>query len=109
MGKPKMNEDPSLEDRRTTREPVAMRAQCRTVHGRSGEVVITDLTASGCCIFAKGVLPRAGVAVRIRPENFEAIAGVVRWARDGQAGIEFDRPLYGPVAEHLQRVFEATA
>jgi hypothetical protein len=29
----------------------------------------------------------------------------VRWTSHGFAGIEFDKPLYAPVAEHLKRIF----
>jgi hypothetical protein len=29
---------------------------------------------------------------------------MVRWSRDGEAGIEFERPLHLAVVEHLQRL-----
>jgi hypothetical protein len=91
--------------RRAQRQPVTMSATCRTGTGRSGDVVITDLTADGCCIFTKAVALSAGLKVRIHPANFQVLPGVVRWSNRGYAGIEFDAPLYGPVAVHLQQAF----
>lgn len=86
---------------------MTMIARCRTATGRVGDVVITDLTSEGCCIFAKAVPLSSGLQVRITPANFQPLAGVVRWASRGYAGIQFEMPLYGPVAEHLQKAFSA--
>jgi hypothetical protein len=91
--------------RRASRSPVVMPAVCRTDTGRQGEVTIVDLTAEGCRIFTKALPLSEGLKLRIRPRNFESLPGVVRWVRGGFAGIEFDKPLYGPVAEHLQSAF----
>ena len=96
----------ALNQRRTLRPTVLLAAFCRSDTGRRGEVTIVDLTAEGCRIFTKAVPLGPGLKVRVRPENFESLPGVVRWARGGFAGIEFDKPLYGPVAEHLQRMFD---
>jgi hypothetical protein len=49
-----------------------------------------------------------GLRVRIRPAEFESLAGVVRWASRGYAGIKFDRPLYTAVAEQLQRAWSSS-
>ena len=84
-----------------------MDAECRVPGGTFGKVSIVDLTPEGCCIFARGLILREGQAVRITPASFQALPGVVRWNARGYAGIEFDSPLYGPVAEHLQKTFAA--
>ncbi|MFA7603640.1 MAG: PilZ domain-containing protein [Novosphingobium sp.] len=91
--------------RRASRAGVLIPATCRTATGRRGDVTIVDLTAQGCRLFTRAVPLSAGLRLRIRPQDFESLPGVVRWVRQGFAGIEFDRPLYEPVAEHLQRVF----
>jgi hypothetical protein len=83
-------------------------AHCRTATGRDGDVFIVDLTAEGCRIFTKAVPLSEGLRVRIRPGQFETLSGVVRWVRRGFAGIEFDKPLYGPVAEHLQSIWRSS-
>jgi hypothetical protein len=93
--------------RRASRASVLMPASCRTATGRRGDVSIVDLTAEGCRIFTKAVPLSVGLKLRIRAQSLESLPGVVRWVRGGFAGIEFDNPLYGPVAEHLQRVYSA--
>jgi hypothetical protein len=91
--------------RRSDRVPVGMNAECRTQSGLFGRVEIVDLTPEGCRIFAKGLPLRVEQHVRVRPDNFQPIAGTIRWVENDFAGIRFDNPLYGPVAEHLQRTF----
>jgi hypothetical protein len=38
----------------------------------------------------------------IRPQAMQGLAGVVRWAAGEEAGIQFETPLYEPLARHLQ-------
>jgi len=96
-----------INQRRGSRAPVTMSAVCRTDTGRQGEVTIVDLTAEGCRIFTKALPLSEGLKLRIRPQNFESLPGLVRWVSGGFAGIEFDKPLYGPVADHLIKAFSA--
>ena len=91
--------------RRSDRIPVGMNAECRTQTGLFGRVEIVDLTPEGCSIFARGLPLRKDQKVRVKPDNFQPIPGIVRWSEYDFAGVEFDSPLYGPVAEHLQRNF----
>lgn len=93
--------------RRAERAYVSVSATCRTATGRSGQVVITDLSAYGCCVFRSAVAMSEGLRIMLKPEGLGPIAGIVRWSARGDAGIEFENPLYGPVAEHLQRVHRA--
>ena len=94
--------------RRTERERIYLPATCRTSTGRKGPVMITDLTPQGCRLFLRAVPVSVGLRINVKPEAFESLSGVVRWVRRGDAGVEFDKPLYGPVAEHLQAQFRAT-
>lgn len=91
--------------RRSDRPQVAMKAECRTQTGMFGRIEIMDLTREGCRIYAKGLPLRIGQRVRIKPENFQPLPGIVRWAQRDFAGIEFESALYLPVVEHLQRKF----
>lgn len=68
---------------------------------------MVDLTPDGCRIFCMALPLSEGLRLRIRPNDFASLPGVVRWTSRGFAGIAFDSPLYGPVAEHLQRRFGA--
>jgi len=42
--------------------------------------------------------------VVIRPEGLEGLTGVIRWIEGNRAGIQFDRPIYGPVFDHLAAI-----
>lgn len=95
----------SFNNRCSNRLAVIMKAECRTQTGLFGKVDIVDLTQEGCRIFARGLALRSGQRVRIKPDNFQPLPGIVRWVERDFAGIEFDNRLYGPVAEHLQRSF----
>jgi hypothetical protein len=35
------------------------------------------------------------------------LPGVVRWVSADLAGVEFDRPIYGPVLDHIAQAFPA--
>ena len=94
--------------RRSERERIYLPATCRTSTGRKGPVMITDLTAQGCRLFLRALPVTVGLRIRVKPDTFEPLSGVVRWVRRGDAGVEFDKPLYGPVAEHIQAQFRAS-
>lgn len=89
------------------RKAVTMSARCRTETGLLADVVITDLTSEGCCILAKSIALKTDLVVWITPAHFQLLRGVVRWIAGDYAGIEFEKPLYGPVSEDLQRRFSA--
>src|SRR5690242_869209 len=91
--------------RKSERKHVLMLAQCRRRGGITHPVSIVDLTAEGCCISYPGSTLKVGQQVTIKPATLEGIEGVVRWVAAEGAGIQFNQPLYGPVAEHLQREF----
>ena len=91
--------------RRSERKPVRLAARCRKSTGFAGAVLLSDLTPEGCCIATKGMPLKVGQHVTLRPDALEAIGGTIRWVLFNLAGIEFDRPLYGPVVEHLQQKY----
>lgn len=90
-------------DRRSPRSPVNLVAQCRTLSGLRDMGEIADLSANGCRVRTGGLFFRVGSRVVIRPQGMEGLTGVVRWIKGDYAGVEFDRPIYGPVVDHLVR------
>lgn len=82
-------------------------AQCRTPSGLRDTCEISDISTQGCCIRTGTVMVRVGSRVIIRPEGMEALGGTVRWIAGDCAGLEFDRPIYGPIVDHLARLHEA--
>ena len=93
--------------RRSERISVTLPARCRTHRNLHADVVLSDITAEGCSIFTKNIFLRVGERVVIRPESLEGLPAIVRWAYRNRAGVEFEQPLYGPVAEHLQQRYVA--
>lgn len=91
--------------RKSERKQVLIVAQCRRKGGVSHEVSIVDLSAEGCCITYPASTLAVCQPVIIKPLTMQGISGTVRWVSPEGAGIEFDRALYAPVAEHLQRQF----
>jgi hypothetical protein len=78
-----------------------MAVQCRTQSGLRDDGKISDISVEGCCLQMQGLYFRVGARLIIRPKAMEGLAGVVRWISGDLAGVEFDRPIYGPVFEHL--------
>jgi len=64
-----------------------------------------DISEGGCRIASRVLNLREGERVLLRPPGLEGLAGVVRWCNHHEAGIEFERPLYVAVAEHLHRQY----
>lgn len=95
--------------RRANRRSVQMTAQCRTTSGLRDVGQISDISAQGCCIRTRAVMFRVGSHVVIRPEGMEALGGTVRWVAGDYAGLEFDRPIYSAVLDHLAQMHAAGA
>ncbi len=90
--------------RRAERKPVRMTAQCRTHSGLRDLGHISDISAEGCCVTTSCLFVRVGARVVIRPEGIEGLTGVIRWIEGNRAGVQFDRPIYGPVIDHLAAI-----
>lgn len=95
----------SEERRRSHRSAVAMSAHCRTTGGIKSFVALVDLTAEGCCIICDGLSLMVNQRVILAPGELKDLAATVQWVRGSLAGLKFERPLYGPVQEHLARTF----
>lgn len=93
--------DRPMVPRRYVRRTVSMPVQCRTLGGIRHEGEISNISIEGCCIRPHCLRFRVGARVMVRPQGMEILTGVVRWISGEVAGIEFDRPLYGPVIDHL--------
>lgn len=70
------------------------------------DVTIQDLSVSGCRFHDRfSSLPLdAPVTVKIGPVG--PVAGHVKWRRGEYVGVEFDKPLYSPVLDHIRAHFD---
>ena len=80
-------------------------AQCRTIRGGVHEIHVLDLSAAGCLVEKRLVKMDQGDRLLIKLPGLRYLTTTVAWAEEGQAGLVFEDPLYGPVLEHLQRRF----
>ncbi|SFG14559.1 hypothetical protein SAMN05518801_10883 [Novosphingobium sp. CF614] len=78
-----------------------MAVQCRTQSGLRDNGEISDISTEGCCVRMRGIYFRVGTRVVLRPQGMEGMTGIVRWISGDLAGVEFDRPIYGPILDHI--------
>ena len=81
-----------------------MPARCRLMSGLQDNVVVSDLSTHGCCITTRTLTLCAGTRVMLKLDGLESISCTVRWAENGHCGLQFERPIYEPVVEHLCRL-----
>ncbi len=91
----------AMEKRSRIRRELALSGEVRTANGTRGTAYIQNLSTHGCGLWANAFQLRQGSILMVRPSGLEGIYGTVKWARHFQAGVEFDRPLYGPVVDHI--------
>ncbi len=89
--------------RNSERLRVTLFAKCKTVEGDDSEVVTVNFTQEGCCIELNGSVVQVGQSTLLRLETGDALTGTVRWAKNGQAGLEFDFPISRERVEYLRR------
>lgn len=95
-----MSEPPSL-PRNAARTAVRMPASCRSSTGLRDEGWLEDISDVGCCFITRATCFKVGSHIVLRPGGLEGITGIVRWVQANRCGIEFSRPIYGAVFDHL--------
>ena len=86
------------------RYPVWITANCRSSMGRLSDIILSDLSTEGCGVTAaEGLLKQDSWSSSGCNRSKAWLARVV-WVKGKKAGVKFERPLYGPVVEHLVKV-----
>ncbi len=81
------------EARRVARTRASIDVTIASAQGPEMTVIIRDISAYGCSIGPSADWMKPGGFVSLRPRGEAGVTGIVRWIRDGAAGIEFVRPL----------------
>ena len=81
------------ERRRETRHPAWASAHIANAAGETQGVALADVSEHGCAIRGEAGWLRTGGFVAIRLGDEPPLQGIVRWIRDGAAGMEFLRPI----------------
>ena len=74
----------------------------RTGAGTPIQAEITDLSEKGCACTVGSMWLKSSAHASLRIGDLGPIDATIRWVNDRQIGIEFHRPVYGPVFEHLR-------
>lgn len=72
--------------------------------GRALQAEITDLSENGCAAHVSSPWMKSQAHVSLRIGTLGPIDATIRWVNDRQIGLEFHRPVYGPVFEHLREM-----
>ena len=76
----------------------------RTGSGRPIQAEITDLSENGCACTVGSIWLKSSAHASLRIGDLGPIDATIRWVNDRQVGIEFHRPVYDPVFEHLREM-----
>ena len=99
-----MTEDLPYSDVMSMDVPI-LTARCRARGGSASELVVLDLTMAGCMVSTGGLTLKVDQRILVKLRPLEVLPATVRWVEDRTAGLEFERPLYKPVLDHLRRHF----
>ena len=80
-----------------------LRVKCRSKSGSISELEVLDLSEGGCMVVFRGCSARLGERVLATLPGLTAQPAELVWIEDGNAGIAFEQPLYGPVLSLLQQ------
>ena len=90
------------ETRRTPRFDISVQGRYRTGNGVARHVPIFEISETGCRFYDRFGRLTAGTEMSIKIESIGPIIATVRWCKDHIAGVEFERPIYGPVFEFIR-------
>lgn len=79
--------------RRESRYATTQEAALRTSKGDSAMVTLSDVSLQGCAIECSEAWLRVGSFVTVAVNGGEPLTAIVRWIRDGHAGMEFMAPI----------------
>jgi hypothetical protein len=89
------------EGRREPRIAVSIQGRYRSGSGLARDVVVTDLSTSGCKFYDRFSNLKNDDRVTIKVGNVGPIGAVVRWRTGQIIGVEFEAPLHASVLDHM--------
>jgi hypothetical protein len=95
---------PQHDRRKVARTEVTGEARVETSSGESALAQLRDFSPFGCNLRSDAEWLRANRFVTIEFSTKESVQAIVRWSRDGSAGVEFLRPLAHDSAEAIAAV-----
>lgn len=80
---------------------IRSKGRLRTGSGQAIDVVLHDISQTGCKLRDSSAALREGMAVRLWIGSVGPFDAAVQWRSATEAGLEFSQPLYEPVFDHL--------
>ncbi|MDZ4307323.1 PilZ domain-containing protein [Allopontixanthobacter sp.] len=90
------------ETRCTPRFDISVQGRYRTGNGLARHVPIFEISETGCRFYDRFGRLTAGTDITIKIETIGPIVATVRWSKDHIVGVQFERPIYGPVFEFIR-------
>ena len=87
--------------RRELRHSVTMQGQYRAGSGVAHDVIVSDLSTTGCKFEDRLSNLRIGSNISIRIGNIGPISGQVKWIDDFTLGVQFLTPIQQYVLDHM--------
>lgn len=91
-----------MDKRHDFRHTVQIQGRYRMGRGFARDVVVTDLSQTGCRMFDKFSTLSEGSYISIRIGSIGPVTARVRWREHSTVGLEFDHPIHPSVLEHMR-------
>ncbi len=95
-----------LVKRGSERHPITIQGSYRMGTGSERKVAFVNLSENGCQFYEKSHPLNPDALLSIRIETIGPFDATVRWCDRDNVGIEFKRPIYGPVFDHIREVLD---
>ena len=90
------------ETRAAERFEISVQGRYRTGNGVARDVPIIEISETGCRFYDRFGRLGVGVEISVKIETIGPIVCTVRWSKDHIVGVQFERPIYGPVFEFIR-------
>lgn len=91
-----------MKERGTSRHRVTILGEYRSGSGLKRKVTMLDLSEAGCRFYDRRTVLKVDAPITIRIESLGPFDASVKWIDQDTIGVQFARPIYGPVFEHIR-------
>lgn len=96
-----MPEFQKSERRRAARTRTRIGAVASSSRGIRHNVVISDLSVSGCAIVSAGHPLAPGAAYGLKIDGLETLGSTAAWTEGHAAGLQFENELHPAISDHV--------
>lgn len=82
-----------MQTRNTQRKIISLPGRYFTGHGTAHDVMLADISPSGCRFHSDNRRLAVGGRVQIYVESWGPFHAIIKWLRDGEVGVRFTAPI----------------